>query len=276
MPIPGGRDTTRTGRFTADGSAAINLTLIRAGTGVLRVHNSGEHPFTVLPKGAGTVAGDQVTLAKKSSVDVKLVGQNVLITAAAGNPIDGIYEYVDANYTGRSGHFKGDAGASAIIVQDRPNHPYRILNSSKPNIDLTVTIDGASAGTVKPRQSLDVIAGADRVVITAGAGQKFQGIYDFLHKRSSSVRSGRFKIKVNPQTAVPIINRTNHTESEVALYRIFNSGDHVIQILEGGTQIHELNADQSFDLRVAATQIAVRSAANNQPIEGIYDFLEQR
>ncbi len=261
-----GRGLNRSGRFTSDlVTAAKDLTIIRAGTERVRIHNSGKADFVVKPEGSTTPTGEQITLFKKSSVDINLNGSDVLITQAANTAVEGLYEYIDPQNPIRSGRFKAAGGANVVITQGMAQKLYRILNSG--DEDFTVTVNGNLRATVKPRRSIDLVAKNHRVVISAAA--KFQGIYDILDRRSET-RSGRFKIKVNTNVAQPIINLVD--SNSTAWYRIFNSGENLFKIIEGTTET-DLEKGQSIDLQFSPMEVSVRSAQANEPIEGIYDFI---
>jgi hypothetical protein len=178
----------------------------------------------------------------------------------------------------RSGRFTVDNAQSGItIIKGRSGAFYRIFNSGENNF--TVKPKGASTPQhqqiqLKPTFSIDVAIG-DEVVIVGAANEAVEGIYDYLDTQNP-IRSGRFKLKDNPDTQHKIVDL--HGGGDKAWYRIFNSGEHPIVVEEGKqnpSQLTQLDKEQSFDFEVgtSVTDIYVKSTDANKPIEGIYEFL---
>jgi hypothetical protein len=277
----------RSGRIKGNDVTGTNaLTIIKGGKvdGRFRIYNSGETEFIVKPNGTGTPSGQQVTVPQKGSADIEPDGE-VIITQTNAAPVEGMYEYIDPFNPIRNGRFKGNASGNGITILQWKNGSthkdfYRILNSGDEEFE--VLVDGASAAMVKPTYSIDVFAGTKAVIKRADA-KPVEGIYDYLHSLVE-IRSGRFKVKkvvdvtgtviVDPTTPHPIINLAAGPPKK-AWYRAFNSGAHVIIILKGMTELHRLNADQSVDFEIGAgdRKIFVKSNAQDDPIEGIYEFL---
>ena len=172
----------------------------------------------------------------------------------------------------RSGRFTvEDASTSFTIIKGRAGAFYRLFNSGKKDFTVTPRSGSGNTLTLKPTFSLDVATG-DEVVIGKAAGDAVEGIYDYLDPHAD-IRSGRFKITSNTTTAHQIIDVRGGNDR--AWYRIYNSGEHVIILLEGSDELKRVTKDQSFDFEVGAPkrEIFVKSADASHPIEGIYEFL---
>jgi hypothetical protein len=275
----------RSGRIkSGDVSETNELTIIRGGrSATFRIYNSGETNFIVKPNGANTPQQQQIVLKKKCSVDIEPNG-DVIITQNNAEPVEGIYEYIDPLNPIRSGRFKGDASGNGIVILQWKNASqitdfYRILNSG--DKDFIVNVDGNQVATLKPTYSIDVFAGK-KVGISRGDAEPVEGIYDYLHPRNE-MRNGRFKIKkvlnavgqpvIDPRDPHPIINLSG--ASQRAWYRIFNSGEHAIIILEGNQEFDTLEPDQSLDFEVGpnARRFFVKAGDLDHIVDGSYEFL---
>jgi hypothetical protein len=266
-------ESVRSGRIKAENSAgSLSLPIVKRG-GDYRIFNSGDADFNVVPDG-----GTPIPLRQKCAVDAH-VSSSITVERSAAGAVEGTYDIVGVARSIRGGRFKASVNTTTgiTIAFDRGVNMYRILNSGKN--DFKVNFQGTNV-TVRQRHSIDVAAGASITITNAAAtgSANVQGIYDFLDV-SNEIRSGRFKIKkdaaavppIDPINPHPIINTTG---AAAVGYRIFNTGENPIVILEGATTIHTLNPDESLDFKVsAAREIFVKSTASNKPIEGIFDYL---
>ena len=266
-------ESLRSGRIKAENSAgSLSLPIIKR-PGKYRILNTGESEFSIKPDG-----GTAIPLKSKNALDIEIT-TGIDIEKTAAGAIDGVYDLLDTAKPIRGGRFKGPVtpAPGITIAQNRGATFYRIFNSGKNRFN--VNFQGTSI-PVRQRMTIDVAAGAVITITNPDTGSiPVQGIFDYLDPRNE-IRSGRFKIKkdatavppVDPLTPHPIINLFG-TLNAVG-YRIFNTGENPIVILEGTTTLHTLNSDESLDFVVGSNrQIFVKSTTSNKPIEGIYDYL---
>jgi len=171
---------------------AAGITIIKGRKGAFyRIFNSGETSFTVEHGGA------DVPLHPTFSVDVATKGGSgdVVITAAAGVEVEGIYDFLDAqNPKIRSGRFNSTRNlnpAGTAPVPPTTQHPiidfaggsltgwYRILNSGDNTISMEV--NSASPSLIEKEQSMDFAVKGDRITVkSTAAGEHIECICEFL------------------------------------------------------------------------------------------------
>lgn len=191
----------RSGRFkVADASGTNAVEIIRGHSGAFyRVLNSGDNPFTLKTTGGGGSSTDKtVSLEPTYSVDFS-TKDTVTVEGAAGEPIEGIYEYLDGINSARSGRFKfREQRDSMGNPVDIPAYPhlvitlkgsndkafYRFFNSGSNAIDILE--DGAKIKSLASDQSYDVEVGTSVHKIEVDSADRklpIEGIYEFLGRQ---------------------------------------------------------------------------------------------
>lgn len=181
----------------------------------------------------------------------------------------------------RSGRFR--LGEEATIVLGGEGCFYRVLNSSDHRPDSSNNLKsfdiktgqgggGLKSVTVNPRFSLDIklTGSVNNLVVTPADDMEVDGIYDLL-RVGQDIRSGRFKFETAPSERHQIIS-TGGSGLD-AIYRLFNSGEHPIDLYEEGMgdPFLTVKPDESRDFLVDRKDIFVHS---DEPFEGIYDLVQ--
>lgn len=276
----------RSGRFKITNStgASKEFLIIKSGSkSVYRFFNSGAKAFKVK-----VTSG--ITVEPKDSIDAEVTGElNVVVDG--GDTIEGIYDFVEGNFDVRNGRYSGTFNntKSPAIIHGREGSLYRIFNSGDDEFQLKYGKAGQSVTSViSKRQSHDfVVDGIVQLAVNGSADVEVKAIYDYLEQQKT-IRSGRFTLGVadSPTVLHEIINFSKYSESQHLLYRIFNSGDHPIEIvakksLTSPTEevLKTLESEQTFDIGLdkngfsSKKVIWVRSTDATKPIDGIYEFL---
>lgn len=279
----------RSGRFkitNSTGAADDFLIIKTVKESVYRFFNSGSKSFTV--KVSTSIS---IVVESKDSIDVEVTG-DLHIEVANGDTVEGIYDFVEGNFDVRNGRFSGsfNDSKSPEIIRGRVGSLYRVFNSGDDDFRIKYgNLANPTTSKISKRQSHDfVVDGIVRLEVDSTTDVKVNAIYDYLEP-GKAIRSGRFKRELadSPDVLHEIINFSKFTTpKKVLLYRIFNSGDHPIDIvakasLASPTQIvlTTLEREQSFDVGLdnggfsGHKVVWVRSTAANKPIEGIYEFL---
>lgn len=283
----------RSGRFSFDNTTMgpQSYKIIQTGSkSVYRFFNSGESEFKVKQKGA---TGTGVTIESKNSFDAEVSGE-VEVIVKQGVKVEGIYDFVESNFSVRNGRYKGTVTSTkkptlimAPPLTARPRSVYRIFNSGAAAFNVIYGAASDVTATIDVRQSYDFIV--EGVVQLAPVGTEdtpVKAIYDSLDA-SKPIRSGRFKRRVadNPGDLHEIINFTKYDRTPFLMYRIFNSGKNSLQVVaQSETHLEtvlneDLAENQAFDFGFNGNgindnkRILVRSLSATAPIEGIYEFL---
>lgn len=169
----------------------------------------------------------------------------------------------------RSGRFKvKDAEAGFLLIDGHYGAYYRVFNSGENSFKVNgfaVEVDG----------SIDVVVTGE-VRVTGDKDKEIEGIYDQL-ERDASVRSGRFRIDANTNTARKIVDLNVSGNAPSAFYRIFNSSkETLVEVYLKNEKKVTLNPGQSVDLEVGKggnRDVSVKAPAADEPFEGIYEFL---
>ncbi|MHB8900059.1 MAG: hypothetical protein ACYC6Y_15025 [Thermoguttaceae bacterium] len=165
----------RSGRFKGKAAANEIPIIVGRNSKLYRIFNSGDASFTV------DTGNSTTDLDPTHSIDV-VVGNNVLIKGAGA--VEGIYEYLEAEYAVRSGRFKIDAAPSAAhkiihLSAPAPEAYYRIFNSG--DNEFKVQQGSTDLGTLKPEQSFDFTVSQNQQIFVVAAGSyPIEGIYDLL------------------------------------------------------------------------------------------------
>src|SRR5690606_1604612 len=97
--------------------------------------------------------------------------------------------------------------------------------------------------------SIDVVVTGE-VRVTGDKDKEIEGIYDQL-ERDASVRSGRFRIDTDTNTARKIVDLNVSGNAPSAFYRIFNSSkETLVEVYLKNEKKVTLNPGQSVDLEV--------------------------
>lgn len=183
----------------------------------------------------------------------------------------------------RSGQFKSaDASGNnaIVIVEERSSSYYRVFNSGQKSFYVVL---GAQSIPLAAGSSIDVF-GDDGISITATANEAISGIYEHLDLNGSanSNRSGRFAASGNTDK-VKIIDLGRGGPKDPVYYRLFNSGEHPIEVRFTATETDprfKLQKGTSRDFTPGAKptgssvrQVFVSATANDKPISGSYDVI---
>lgn len=270
----------RSGKFAFDSSVTSPATIVYStpASESYRILNSGSKPFEVISN------GKSVEVQPKGSVDVMVTGGStpaVQIAFTAAGPKDrfvGTFERLSCSAGVSGGRFNvtGTPAAGFAIVSGQPGQLYRILNSG----DNAFTVKAKDDTKVDPRQSVDVVCPDSLEIVPQAANDDVTGIYERLTDAEAG-RNGRFVRTQATNTPQVIIDLTGAGGGATAWYRIHNTGENPVKIVDGrlpsSPVLHDIGVKQSLEIKVADGEvISVKSAQASARIQGTYALLNLR